>query len=1020
MLRQNISNHNRNKRMNKSRRFGFEMAHLLLITFSIQIAFTEAAILQYNNDVARIKCEYRQNVDGDSLVLNCSLLTGSASLANNPNQISDMNGMSFITNGNVGSVGSAHGSLSSSSSSLNIRVGIESNWRTPWESLNINHNIIRKLIWKNSRLAELGEFAFKDLDYIQNIDLSFNKLQQLNGYSFNNFELDVLYLDLSHNVFNTVPVDLFLNKRLQKLEELKMNENPIVYLQRKPFEYIRSSIKAIELNYCQIRSIDLNTFDDMKQLESVSLIGNHLRHLNEYTFRDLSLRAFYIHENPLVCDCHMRWLINYLKNVDYQQQAYESQNTIGFYEQEKKPKSKYIPNKTVAEAAQDLLKCDQPNSLKAKERFLDINPDSFMCDVEIQFRNEVTENSYELGDDALLVCDVYGDPEPVVYWSFGHRPIEKALNNDVDKYYVHEIRSPLYTSSFKNSLNAGPSSQSTNKTSELRIKNLADTDFGMYACTAEIAGSNNRKQITFNLKQSGHGGLRGAGGLVVGGVSMIAAATSSLFNKPLSNWTLLLLLAIVVSLILFIMMLGSFICWKCRKRRIESKQFEQHTLRRKEQEKLLNNDLNGRKLLQQNINHDEIYGNAKYIDQLDNPNHHQLSNDSSATLISNNKMSNSIRMAYPNPNTINSNLNHQNLQQLNDIYANHSLLTTTSTTTGSYLANGQQPHGIVIDTSNNTPRMQMLNQQQQNGLDSYYDDLRYNDEQIAQLQLQAHQNQYASPYKQSSGPQSTYSPMIRRDDPTVPLYATLKPKLQHQRQYTSNYITSNSNYVPYSTIHRSTVSNSTSTPPTRRLQNNSSNNNNYQVLPPPPPPPPPVKPKRTFEYGPTNDLHSESGAFLLSNDYDSNNEAITEQLVKKNLEKHRIRGEQEGSATSLDEEDLDLNDLKDFEDVTFDNLRRPGQAKLKQNPKIRNNINTNTNNTSEQSLLLKSSESSSENTINNVPIRNNSNELENSSSKNLNDLNSNNTQTTAVDASSNNTDLNTEEIHEKIYEETEI
>jgi len=462
------------------------------------LTYVELANIQQSsgyNDMARIKCEYRQNIDGDSLVLNCTLITGLSSLGGS--QISDQNGMSFIANGNVGSVGNAGGS------SLNIRAGLDKSWRTPWESLNINHNIIRTVIWKNSRLAELGEFAFKDLNYVQHIDLGFNKLQQLNGFSFNNFELDVLSLDLSHNMFQTVPVDLFLNRRMQKLEHLRMNENPIVYLQRRPFEYISASIKLIELNYCQIRSIDVNTFDDMKQLEAVSLIGNHLRSLNEYTFRDLSLRSFYVHENPLVCDCHMRWLINYLKNVDYQQQAYESQSALGFYDQSSQYKSKYIPNKSVAEAAQTLLKCDQPNSLKARQRFLDINPDSFMCDVEIQFRNEVIENSYEIGDDALLICDVYGDPEPVVYWSFGLRPIEKALNNDVDKYYVHEIRSPLYASSFKNSLNAGPSSQSTNKTSELRIKNLGESDFGVYACTAEIAGSNNKKQITFNLKQSG-------------------------------------------------------------------------------------------------------------------------------------------------------------------------------------------------------------------------------------------------------------------------------------------------------------------------------------------------------------------------------------------------------------------------------------------------------------------------------------------------------------------------------------
>lgn len=104
--------------------------------------------------------------------------------------------------------------------------------------------------------------------------------------------------------------------------------------------------------------------------------------------------------------------------------------------------------------------------------------------------------------------------------------------------------------------------------------------------------------------------------------------------------------------------------------------------------------------------------------------------------------------------------------------------------------------------------------------------------------------------------------------------------------------------------------------------------------------------------------------------------------------------QQNGSTTSLDEEDLDLNDLKDFEDVTFDNLRKPGEGELKADatsakkqpatvekpepaPKPFKNalsirmqeLKQDTN--SEQSLLLKSSSSSeskcsSDNTINNI------------------------------------------------------
>lgn len=134
--------------------------------------------------------------------------------------------------------------------------------------------------------------------------------------------------------------------------------------------------------------------------------------------------------------------------------------------------------------------------------------------------------------------------------------------------------------------------------------------------------------------------------------------------------------------------------------------------------------------------------------------------------------------------------------------------------------------------------------------------------------------------------QQSYSPLIRRDDPTVPLYATLKPKLIMQAQQQAaaaaaaaaqiqNSSRNYNNYVQYSTIHRSQPA-----PITKpRSQFGGSNYQHvmgvgavHQLPPPPPPPPavPPVKPKRTFEYvmmgnhrGVGGDLHSDSGAFLL-------------------------------------------------------------------------------------------------------------------------------------------------------------
>jgi hypothetical protein len=213
----------------------------------------------------------------------------------------------------------------------------------------------------------------------------------------------------------------------------------------------------------------------------------------------------------------MRWLISYLRNVDEMQKTYESQVAAGFSKSQSttplspfrqrnkldsRPSLSYR-NKpdSVLYAAQNLLRCDQPNSLKSMSNFLAINPDSFMCDVQVSLRDNINETTFELGDDVVLTCDVYGDPNPSVYWMFGQKPIGKAIDDEEDKYFVTE-KSVYPKKSYDDRKQF--LAVETNKTSELRIKSLKSTDMGVYTCTGEIVGSNNRKQVSFHLKQVGY------------------------------------------------------------------------------------------------------------------------------------------------------------------------------------------------------------------------------------------------------------------------------------------------------------------------------------------------------------------------------------------------------------------------------------------------------------------------------------------------------------------------------------
>lgn len=145
-----------------------------------------------NSGAARIQCEYRDS-DGDSLILNCTLVTGLSPPGLDSSVVGGVLVNSLEQSGGVGlqSGGGGGGGSGSSSSTahLNIRVGMDRHWRTPWESLMINHNIIRTLIWRNSRLADIGPHTFKDLNSIQRLDLSYNRLVDLNSSALGQLEV---------------------------------------------------------------------------------------------------------------------------------------------------------------------------------------------------------------------------------------------------------------------------------------------------------------------------------------------------------------------------------------------------------------------------------------------------------------------------------------------------------------------------------------------------------------------------------------------------------------------------------------------------------------------------------------------------------------------------------------------------------------------------------------------------------------------------------------------------------------
>jgi hypothetical protein len=317
------------------------------------------------------------------------------------------------------------------------RIGADRNWKTPWDYNEINPSIFQTISLRSCAITFVGEYAFKNLSNLKKIDLSVNRITSISESAFDGLHLTEL--NLSSNQLDEIPVNVL--KKLKYLEIFKYNDNRIggPILKQTTLEKL-NNLKHIELNNCNIRQLGENAFLNFAKLEYLSLSNNYLSNLAHDTFKDLaSLRYLYIHDNILVCDCNLRWLITYLKSIEMYTTRLDDMS---------------------------MIKCQQPNSLRTnKLAFLDINPDSFMCDVKINnLTLRQTANDGELDDESAAVrlsCEVYADPEPTIFWSFGNKHIDKALNEN-QKYFI--------TEKYVNSR--------TNKISELKISNLQSTDFG--------------------------------------------------------------------------------------------------------------------------------------------------------------------------------------------------------------------------------------------------------------------------------------------------------------------------------------------------------------------------------------------------------------------------------------------------------------------------------------------------------------------------------------------------------------
>ncbi|XP_017704910.1 PREDICTED: slit homolog 3 protein isoform X3 [Rhinopithecus bieti] len=143
------------------------------------------------------------------------------------------------------------------------------------------------------------------------IRLEQNSIKSIPAGAFTQYK-KLKRIDISKNQISDIAPDAF--QGLKSLTSLVLYGNKITEIAKGLFDGL-VSLQLLLLNANKINCLRVNTFQDLQNLNLLSLYDNKLQTISKGLFAPLqSIQTLHLAQNPFVCDCHLKWLADYLQD----------------------------------------------------------------------------------------------------------------------------------------------------------------------------------------------------------------------------------------------------------------------------------------------------------------------------------------------------------------------------------------------------------------------------------------------------------------------------------------------------------------------------------------------------------------------------------------------------------------------------------------------------------------------------------------------------------------------------------